>query len=183
MLFQRRFFWCCLTRCLWKTRHPTRWLLYGLGTEHAACHTGPDTAQTERVLMRLVDTSSLDSRLHHSGKRVFARHPCIELVFSCCLCQCCTHDSSFLLSPYSAHLPFFSSSFYYSLFLFFFFFFFSSFLRFSLFSFSFSFYFLFLFLKKTFFSYLNFYPKLVRKPLDERSAWIFIRSWLAQAIS
>ena len=30
--------------------------------------------------MRLVDTSSLDSRLHHSEKRVFARHPCIELV-------------------------------------------------------------------------------------------------------
>ena len=42
--------------------------------------TGRDTAQTERILMRLVDTLSLDSRLHHSGKRVFARHPCIELV-------------------------------------------------------------------------------------------------------
>ena len=42
--------------------------------------TGRDTAQTERILMRLVDTSSLDSRLHHSGKRVFARHPCIEPV-------------------------------------------------------------------------------------------------------
>ena len=53
--------------------------------------------------MRLVDTSSLDSRLHHSGKRVFARHPCFEPVFSCCLCQCCTHDSSFLLSPHFAH--------------------------------------------------------------------------------
>ena len=38
VLFQPRFFWCCLTRCLWKTRHPTRWLWYGLGTEHAACH-------------------------------------------------------------------------------------------------------------------------------------------------
>ena len=42
--------------------------------------TGRDTAQTERILMRLVDTSSVDSRLHHSGKRVFARHPCIEAV-------------------------------------------------------------------------------------------------------
>ena len=42
--------------------------------------TGSDTAQTERILMRLVDTSSLDSRLQHPGKRVFARHPCIELV-------------------------------------------------------------------------------------------------------
>ena len=65
--------------------------------------TGRDTAQTERMLMRLVDTSSLDSRLHHSGKRVFARHPCIELDLSCCLCQCCTHDSLFLLSPHFAH--------------------------------------------------------------------------------
>ena len=42
--------------------------------------TGCDTAQTERILMRLVDTSSLDSRLHHPGKRVFERHPCIEPV-------------------------------------------------------------------------------------------------------
>ena len=36
VLFQPSFFWCCLTRCLWKTRHPTRWLWYGLGTEHGA---------------------------------------------------------------------------------------------------------------------------------------------------
>ena len=59
--------------------------------------TGRDTAQTERILMRVVDTSSLDSRLHHPGKRVFAR------LFSCCLCQCCTHDSSSLLRPHFAH--------------------------------------------------------------------------------
>ena len=63
--------------------------------------TGRDTAQTKRILKRLVDTSSLDSRLHHSGKRVFARHPCIDL--SSCLCQCCTHDSLFLRSPHFAH--------------------------------------------------------------------------------
>ena len=42
--------------------------------------TGRDTAQTERILMRLVDTSSLDSRLYHPGTGVFARHPCIEPV-------------------------------------------------------------------------------------------------------
>ena len=64
--------------------------------------TEPDTAQTECVLTRLVDTASLDSRLRHSRKRVFARHPCIEPVLSCCLCQCCTHESSFLLSPHFA---------------------------------------------------------------------------------
>ena len=34
---------------------------------------------------------------------MFARHPCIELVLQCCLCQCCAHDSSSLLSPYFAH--------------------------------------------------------------------------------
>ena len=34
---------------------------------------------------------------------MFARHPCFELVLSCCLCQCCTHDSPFLLSPHFAH--------------------------------------------------------------------------------
>ena len=33
--------------------------------------TEPDTAQTERELIRLVDTASLDSRLHKSSKRVF----------------------------------------------------------------------------------------------------------------
>ena len=55
-----------------------------------------DSVQTERIFMRLVDTSSLDSRLHQSSKRVFAPVP------SCCLCQCCTHNSLFLLSPYFA---------------------------------------------------------------------------------
>ena len=34
-----------------------------------------ERAQTERKLMRLVDTSPLDSRVHHPGKRVFVRHP------------------------------------------------------------------------------------------------------------
>ena len=38
VLFQPSFSLCCSTRCLWKTRHPTRWLWYGLGTEHAAYH-------------------------------------------------------------------------------------------------------------------------------------------------
>ena len=65
--------------------------------------TGRDTAQTERTLMRLVDTSSPDSRLHQSRKRVFPRHPCFESVLSCCLCQCCTQNSSFSQSPYFAH--------------------------------------------------------------------------------
>ena len=38
----------------------------GMGWERSTLRiTGCDTAQTERILMRLVDTSSLDSRLHH----------------------------------------------------------------------------------------------------------------------
>ena len=45
--------------------------------------TEPDTAQTERVLTRLVDTASLDSRLHQSSKRVSPQHPCDEIVPSC----------------------------------------------------------------------------------------------------
>ena len=42
--------------------------------------TGNECTQTERILMGLVDTSSLDSHLHHSGKIVFARLPCFEPV-------------------------------------------------------------------------------------------------------
>ena len=64
--------------------------------------TGRDPAQTERILMRLVDTSSPDGCLHQSRKRVFPRHPCFEPVLSCCLCQRCTHNSMILLSPYFA---------------------------------------------------------------------------------
>ena len=53
--------------------------------------------------MGLVDTSSPDSRLHQSRKRVFPRHPCFEPVLSCCLCQCCTHNLLAFLSLYFAH--------------------------------------------------------------------------------
>ena len=59
----------------------------------------------ERILMRLVNTSSLHSRLHQSRKRVFPRHPCFEPVFSCCLCQCCTQNSLFLQSLHFAQNP------------------------------------------------------------------------------
>ena len=44
----------------------------GMGWERSTLRiTGRDTAQIERILLRLVETSSLDSRLHHSGKKVF----------------------------------------------------------------------------------------------------------------
>ena len=64
---------------------------------------GRDTAQTERILMRLVNTSSLDSRVRQSRRRVFPRHPCFERVLSCCLCHCCTQNSLFLQSLCIAH--------------------------------------------------------------------------------
>ena len=34
---------------------------------------------------------------------MFPRHPSSGLVRSCCLCQCCTHGSSFFPSPHFAH--------------------------------------------------------------------------------
>ena len=43
--------------------------------------TEPDTAQTERVLTRLVDTASLDSRLHQSSKRVFHNIHVLSMLF------------------------------------------------------------------------------------------------------
>ena len=48
-----------------------------------------DTAQTESVLTRLVDTASLDSRLHQSSRGVFP--------------QCYTHNSSWFLGSHFAH--------------------------------------------------------------------------------
>ena len=50
--------------------------------------TGREIPQTERIHMRLVDISSLDSRLHHPVKRVFASYPCIELVLFLVVSAC-----------------------------------------------------------------------------------------------
>ena len=76
VLFQPSFFWCCLTRCMWKTRHPTRWLWFGFKTEHAAYHGTwhcTDWTHTPKTRWHFI------SRIIQ-GKRVFARHPCIEPV-------------------------------------------------------------------------------------------------------
>ena len=59
VLFQSSFSLCRST-CLTSMRHTTRWSWYGLGDE-AHCvprSTTPDTAQSERALVRLIDTSS-----------------------------------------------------------------------------------------------------------------------------
>ena len=48
----------CLTRCL-QTLSSTRWLRYGVGEQSTMRITTPDTAQSERALVRPIDTSSL----------------------------------------------------------------------------------------------------------------------------
>ena len=70
---------CCGSLWRGSVRRDIQRVGCGMGRERSTLRiTGRDTAQTER--MRLVDTSSLDSCLHHSRKRECARHPCIELV-------------------------------------------------------------------------------------------------------
>ena len=77
----------------------------GLWTEHAAYH-GTWPLHRLSVLVGLVDNSPLDSRLHLNAshaKECLTHHPRIESVAVGCLCQCCTHKSSFTLSSYFAH--------------------------------------------------------------------------------
>ena len=95
----------CLTRCMRKRRRSTRWLWYGL-VDRARCVSRDVTLHRLSVLIRLVDNSPLDSRLHLNAshaKECLTHHPCIESVTVGCLCQCCTHKSSFTLSSYFAH--------------------------------------------------------------------------------
>ena len=44
-------------------RRSTRWLRYGVAEQSTMRITKPDTAQSERALVRLIDTLILDSRL------------------------------------------------------------------------------------------------------------------------
>ena len=94
----------CLTRCMRKLRRSTRWLWYGL-VDRARCVSRDVTLHRLSVLIRLVDNSPLDSRLHlnaNHAKECLTHHPCIESVTVGCLCQCCTPKSSFTLSSYFA---------------------------------------------------------------------------------
>ena len=94
-----------LARCMRKLRRSTRWLWYGL-VDRARCVSRDVTLHRLSVLIRLVDNSPLDSRLHLNAshaKECLTHHPCIESVTVGCLCQCCTHKSSFTLSSYFAH--------------------------------------------------------------------------------
>ena len=84
---------CSVTLLLWSVARKCQVSLVSLNALSDVLHaewstkrtTEPDTGQTERVLTRLVDIESLDSRLHQSSKRVFPQHPRVESVPSCVL--------------------------------------------------------------------------------------------------
>ena len=90
VLFQPSFSLVCLTRCLRNMRHPTRWLGCGPGN-------GARCVPRNVTWYRLSAHSRKTYSTPHSclpsasrcvkNKRVFARHPCIEPVTSCCLCS------------------------------------------------------------------------------------------------
>ena len=60
VLFQPSFSLCCVRNM----RRLTRWLRYGVAEQSTMRITKPDTAQSERALVRLVDTVILDGRLY-----------------------------------------------------------------------------------------------------------------------
>ena len=104
VLFQPSFSLCRITRCLRNMRHPTRWFVVWSGERSTLRITERDTAQTERILMRLVG--------HLVSRQPFAsvkQKECLHLIHdmtpvpSCCLCQCCTYNSLSFLNPYFAH--------------------------------------------------------------------------------
>ena len=55
-------------------RLTTRWLWYGLGEQSTLRIREPDTARTKRALLRLTDTSSLDSRLYQAKRQLHTIH-------------------------------------------------------------------------------------------------------------
>ena len=76
VLFQPRFL-CVAQQCyLWNTRHTTRWFWYGMEEQSTLRVTEPDTAriETERALVRLLDTSSVDSRLYQAKRQMHTIH-------------------------------------------------------------------------------------------------------------
>ena len=80
----------CLTRCLQSLRHTTNALVVmvcsGERSTRSTQHiTERDTAQTERILTRLVTTARPGSRSvsSHEKRNNIAQHPCIASVPSC----------------------------------------------------------------------------------------------------
>ena len=63
----------------------------------------PDTAQTERVLTRLVDAASLDGRLHRSSKRVFRNIHVLSLFHLVLSLPVLHANSSWFMGSHFAH--------------------------------------------------------------------------------
>ena len=82
VLFQPSFSLCCSTCCPRSMRRTTRWLRYGVGEQSTMRITRPCTAQSERALVRLIDTSSLQA-VSIKPKESCTCHPCIDCVTSC----------------------------------------------------------------------------------------------------
>ena len=71
VLFRPSFSLCCLRN----TRRSTRWLRYGVAEQSTMRITRPPTAQSERALVRLIDTPSLIAVCIPSHEKNVAHHP------------------------------------------------------------------------------------------------------------
>ena len=114
VLFQPSFSLCCSTCCLRNMRRTTRWLRNGVGDQSTPSTTERDSAQTERVLTRLVVHSPSRRQPSVSSQKrensVAHTHPCIDRVILCCLLSRYTHNSSWsTLGLHFEHLSSFSS--------------------------------------------------------------------------
>ena len=100
----------CLTRCLQSLRHNALVVMVCSGersTRSTQRITERDTAQTERILTRLVITTRPDSRSVSCMRKEnnIAQHPCIASVPSCVVEPRVSRTPQLFLSPHFAHLP------------------------------------------------------------------------------
>ena len=80
-----------------------RWLWYGMERSTTWITEG-DTAQTERMLTRLVIAHSwIAVCLYQEQKSVCTSHPCIDVVTSGVVFPCCTHNSRIQQHAHFAH--------------------------------------------------------------------------------
>ena len=82
VLFQPSFSLSCSTCCPRNMRRTTRWLRYSVREQSTMRITRPYTAQSERALVRLVDTSSLQA-VCIKPEESCTCHTCIDCVTSC----------------------------------------------------------------------------------------------------
>ena len=85
VLFLPSFSLSCSTCCLRNMRRTTHWLRNGMGEQSTLRITKPDTAQSERTLVRLIDTSSLIARLYQAKGEKTVLHTIHGLIVSSCV--------------------------------------------------------------------------------------------------